>query len=277
MSSIIPESLTSLLATVLARMDDTQEKGALNISRSDVVLVADMFDSDASLARISNDVGAGQRILGTLIAAMKNVPGITPTPDEYWTSLASGVSQRSASIRMAVGAVLVREDQVIAVGTNEVPLPGGVFNWPDDGVANDRRDFRLRKPGEPTRRERALSELARENGLDSLAEGPMMRQLLALMDVETTVHAEAAAIFAAAQMGTSTLHSTMYVTHRPCYRCVRLLTAAGVKRVVYDRETVSHLGSDLAEQLGTGLAVERFLGIHWERVRALKWLESIKE
>lgn len=48
-----------------------------------------------------------------------------------------------------------------------------------------------------------------------------------------TIHAETNAIANAARAGTSTMGGTAYVTHTPCWNCVKNLVAAGVKRIVY--------------------------------------------
>lgn len=46
-----------------------------------------------------------------------------------------------------------------------------------------------------------------------------------------TVHAEVAALAAAAQQGFQVSDATAYVTHEPCDRCMAALTMAGVERV----------------------------------------------
>jgi dCMP deaminase len=48
-----------------------------------------------------------------------------------------------------------------------------------------------------------------------------------------TIHAEANAIAQAAANGTRLRNSTLYVTASPCWLCFKMLSNAGVKRVVY--------------------------------------------
>jgi len=48
-----------------------------------------------------------------------------------------------------------------------------------------------------------------------------------------TIHAEANAIAQAAANGTRLQNSTLYVTASPCWLCFKMLSNAGVKRVVY--------------------------------------------
>lgn len=48
-----------------------------------------------------------------------------------------------------------------------------------------------------------------------------------------TIHAEANAIAQAAANGVRLMNSTLYTTASPCWPCFKLLSNAGVKRVVY--------------------------------------------
>ncbi|MDP8238051.1 MAG: deaminase [Candidatus Hatepunaea meridiana] len=51
-----------------------------------------------------------------------------------------------------------------------------------------------------------------------------------------TEHAERNAVANAARAGVSTLGSTAYVTHSPCWDCIKHLAAAGVKEIIYSEE-----------------------------------------
>jgi len=51
-----------------------------------------------------------------------------------------------------------------------------------------------------------------------------------------TEHAERNAVANAARAGVSTMDATAYVTHTPCWDCIKHLAAAGVKRIVYRME-----------------------------------------
>ncbi|OHE73596.1 MAG: dCMP deaminase [Verrucomicrobia bacterium GWC2_42_7] len=48
-----------------------------------------------------------------------------------------------------------------------------------------------------------------------------------------TVHAEQNAISDAARRGVSVEGATVYVTHFPCVNCVKILIAAGIKKIKY--------------------------------------------
>lgn len=51
-----------------------------------------------------------------------------------------------------------------------------------------------------------------------------------------TAHAETNAIANAARAGVSTMNSIAYITHTPCWSCIKHLIAAGVKRIIYADE-----------------------------------------
>lgn len=51
-----------------------------------------------------------------------------------------------------------------------------------------------------------------------------------------TAHAETNAVANAARAGVSTINSTAYVTHTPCWNCIKNLVAAGVTRIVFGTE-----------------------------------------
>lgn len=46
-------------------------------------------------------------------------------------------------------------------------------------------------------------------------------------------HAEQNALVQAAKLGVSVEDATIYVTHRPCTICTKLIINAGIKRIVY--------------------------------------------
>lgn len=68
-----------------------------------------------------------------------------------------------------------------------------------------------------------------------------------------TLHAEAAAISFSARAGVPLEDSAMYITHRPCRECAKLIINAGISEVVYE----SRYGTDEGEQvlLNAGVAV----------------------
>lgn len=64
----------------------------------------------------------------------------------------------------------------------------------------------------------------------------------------TAAHAEENCVAFAARYGVSTLGSTLYCTHQPCYRCSRILVNAGVSEVVFQLDYRDSSGIDLLKQ-----------------------------
>jgi dCMP deaminase len=50
---------------------------------------------------------------------------------------------------------------------------------------------------------------------------------------QATVHSEHNSVSDCAKRGVSTINSTAYVTHFPCLNCFKLLSAAGVSKIMY--------------------------------------------
>jgi dCMP deaminase len=128
-------------------------------------------------------------------------PSALPARDDYYMALAFTAARRANCRGRKVGAVLVKEDRVIATGYNGTPE--GVTNCLDGGClrCNDRESF---------------------------AAGTHY-------DLCICVHAEANALLTAGRYGASTDATTVYTTDQPCFACSKQLIQAGVVKVFYAR------------------------------------------
>jgi len=120
-----------------------------------------------------------------------------PTHDEYFMEIANVVAKRSTCLRIHVGAVIVKDGQILSTGYNGAPH--GFEHCLDIGCIREKENV-----AHGTRH-----ELCR------------------------AVHAEQNAIIQAALHGVSVQGSTMYVTHQPCLNCAKMIINAGIVRVVY--------------------------------------------
>ena len=120
-----------------------------------------------------------------------------PTIDEYFLEIAFVVAKRSTCLRNNVGAVIVRNQQIISTGYNGVPR--GMEHCLDIGCIRIRENI-----PSGTRHE-----------------------------VCRATHSEQNAIIQAALHGITTEGATLYCTHQPCILCTKMLINAGIKRVVY--------------------------------------------
>ncbi len=217
------------VATYLLNRDsyetDTGQRVRDTFYLADVFLSADLDDP------LENQL---ERFLKLLFGSVE----ITPTKDEYGMFAAHAAATRSAALARQVGAAVATPDgEIVALGCNEVPKPGGGL------VFEDSEWTELRDLNRPTRRdtgqetkEDLLREILTGWGLEDSTD---RRQLLKgarvfdLIEFYREVHAEAAALLDAARRGVSVRGCTIYVTTFPCHDCAKHILAAGISRIVY--------------------------------------------
>ena len=132
----------------------------------------------------------------------------------YFAEIADVVSSRSTCLRNQVGAVIVKESQILSTGYNGAPK--GLSHCDEVGCI---REIMKVKPGE-------RHELCR--GL----------------------HAEQNAVVQAAYHGVSVRDASIYCTTRPCSICTKMLINAGIVEIVYVDEYQDDLAAQLAKEAG---------------------------
>lgn len=120
-----------------------------------------------------------------------------PSWDKYFMHITEDVSSRATCVKRQVGALIVKDNQILATGYNGAPK----------GFSHCTEKTCLRKKLNVPSGER--HELCR--GL----------------------HAEQNAIIQAAVHGVKIEGSTLYCTYQPCVICAKMMINAGVKRLVY--------------------------------------------
>ena len=131
---------------------------------------------------------------------MKILEEQRPTWDEYFLMIAKLAATRSTCLAFPVGAVIVKDKQVLATGYNG--SPSGSVHCTAQGFC--------------------YSQLSSCNSSSSLP--------------SRAVHAEANAIAQAARHGITTDGSVVYITLEPCISCLKLIISAGIKKVFYETE-----------------------------------------
>jgi deoxycytidylate deaminase len=209
-------------------------------------------------------------------------PYITPTQQEHAMFMAYAASLRSAQLGRQVGAAITSEDgDILGVGTNDVPKPGGGLYWPGQP---DNRDHILKKDSNDEQRDKIVQRLLdgvevldrkrnkaieaaiRANstvisGVDALLKNVQealsgtdllsdalkssFRAKLDITEYGRAVHAEMDALLSCARSGVSPVGALFYVTTFPCHNCTRHIIAAGIKRVYY----IEPYGKSRAEEL----------------------------
>jgi deoxycytidylate deaminase len=165
-------------------------------------------------------------------------PFITPTQKEHAMFLAYASSLRSGQLGRQVGAAISsRAGDILSVGCNDVPKPGGGLYWPDAG---DRRDHVLGYDTNDRQRDRIVDLLVKGLPQDAIKDKDKesdlrkaLRDILDITEYGRAVHAEMDALLTCARSGVSPVGAILYTTTFPCHNCTRHIIAAGIQRVIY--------------------------------------------
>lgn len=244
----------------------------------------------------SRDDGKGlsERTVNRLFEQIFSSRNHTPTVHETAMAFAYAEANGSGNLARRVGAaILDAESEIIAVGFNDVPAPGGGLYPVYELTTGDILDYRDHR-FTPSAIQEGLEE---QYGYDAndlvkfqlfddlirvlkdsnlLAEDVSTEVLLAsdianagslrraklfdIIEYGRSVHAEMAALMSALRRGVSVVGSSLYVTTFPCHECARHIIAAGIDRVIYlepyPKSRVRGLHSD-AIRLGQRTEEER--------------------
>lgn len=121
-----------------------------------------------------------------------------PSWDQYFIEITHLVATRSSCLRRQVGAVLVKQNNILATGYNGVPT--GITHCGETGCLREQLNV---PSGE-------RHELCR--GL----------------------HAEQNAIIQAARHGVNIDGATLYCTTMPCIICTKMIINAGIVKIIYE-------------------------------------------
>jgi dCMP deaminase len=142
-----------------------------------------------------------------------------PSWDQYFMTITREVAERSTCTRAKVGAVIVRDKNILATGYNG--SPAGLPHCLDVGCLV----YRSTTPaGE-----------VEENCF-------------------RTIHAEINAIAQAAKNGHAIRDADIYLTHTPCIHCFKVLVNTGITRIVYERPYKLHTIDELLRFTEVSLA-----------------------
>ena len=133
-----------------------------------------------------------------------------PTWDQYFMTITRQVAERSTCTRAKVGAVIVRDKNILATGYNG--SPAGLPHCYDAGCLV----YRSTTPA---------GELE-ENCF-------------------RTIHAEINAITQAAKNGAAIRGADIYITHTPCTHCFKVLINTGIRRIFYEKAYKLHTLEEL--------------------------------
>ncbi len=142
-----------------------------------------------------------------------------PSWDEYFLSIAKLVATRSTCLRRNVGAVVVKNKQVLATGYNGAP--SGIVHCEEVGCMRE------------------------ELGIPSGERHELCRAL----------HAEQNAFLQAARHGISLDRGTLYITTQPCSICAKMIINVGIKKVVIEGSYPDEMAINFLNEAGVELAI----------------------
>ncbi|HPX66552.1 MAG TPA: cytidine/deoxycytidylate deaminase family protein [Candidatus Syntrophosphaera sp.] len=140
-----------------------------------------------------------------------------PSWQQYFMQMAILASSRSTCLRRQVGAVLVKENQILSTGYNGSPK--GVRHCSETGC------------------------LRLQNKVPSGQQHELCRGL----------HAEQNAIIQAGLNGSSARGATLYCTHQPCSICARMIINAEIVTVYISNTYPDALAEQLLAEAGVEL------------------------
>lgn len=126
-------------------------------------------------------------------------PSARPSWKTYFIRLTQMVATRSTCLRRQVGAIIVRENRILATGYNGAPSFVAHCHELPEGC------------------------LREANKIPSGQRQELCRGL----------HAEQNAILQAAAFGVSLKGSELFCTHQPCITCAKMLINAGIEKVYF--------------------------------------------
>jgi len=137
---------------------------------------------------------------------------------DYYMKIAEITAGLSYAKRLKVGAVIVKDNKILATGYNGMPS-----GW--ENVCEVEHEVYV---GDPTKTVKTLQ----------------------LKTKPEVLHAETNAIAKVAQSTESSAGSTLFSTHAPCIECAKLIYQSGISSVYYKHEYRSDLGTKFLQLSG---------------------------
>lgn len=134
----------------------------------------------------------------------------------FYLDLAHRVAKQSYANRTQVGAVIVKDNNILSFGYNGTP--SGFDNSCEEIINVTITDEHEAQPNTVTK--------------------------------PSVIHAEINAVCKCAKTGISTMGATMYLTHSPCIECAKVIIQSGISSVIYAGEYRLKEGIELLIEAG---------------------------
>lgn len=153
---------------------------------------------------------------------------------KYYMNLAELTAELSQAVRLKVGSVIVRDNQILATGYNGTPS-GWDNTCESVEECHDVRDTYF---------------------ADDWRYEPETRKYTRLKTRPEVIHSESNAILKVARSTESSVNATMFCTHAPCIDCAKLIYQSGINTLYYRNTYRSDSGIDFL--LKSGVNVQRY-------------------
>ena len=230
--SIEPEKAKQLIER------DADETESYGQHTRDTFHLADFF------VHLDHDIDKFKKSIWRILDLMFGNPYITPNFDEYAMFMAFTSALRSADLSRQIGAVIARENEIIATGANDCPKAGGGLYWP---VYNEHsneymdilggRDHTRKEDSNKMEQQKMIDDILKH--LPESVDKTAIKNTLSksrirdLTEFGRVVHAEMEALLFCARNTVSARNATLYTTTFPCHNCAKHIISAGITRVVY--------------------------------------------
>ena len=149
----------------------------------------------------------------------------------------------SPAVRLKVGAIIVKDDRIISIGYNGMPV-----GW--DNECEYKEYMNAAKAGFLTDEQKE-----QQFPFEEYSEDVGANRRYRLVTKDEVLHAESNAIAKLAKSNDSGLGATLFVTHSPCIHCAKLIHQSGINRVFYSETYRDDKGLTFLEK--SGIIVEQ--------------------
>jgi len=225
------------IAKKLIERDEDEVEGHGQHTR-DTFHLADFF------VHLNSDHDQLKKSLWRILDLIFCHPYITPNFDEYAMFMAFASALRSADLSRQIGAVIGRNNEIIATGANDCPKAGGGLYWSEYNKTNHEyvdaqrgRDYMRGEDSNKIEQKNMIAQILED--LDASIDKEKVERALwrsrirDITEYGRPVHAEMEALLFCARNTVDTRQATVYTTTFPCHNCAKHIIAAGIKRVVY--------------------------------------------
>jgi len=150
---------------------------------------------------------------------VEKTKSVRPSWDEYFLNICRLVATRSTCLRRRVGAVVVKNKQILATGYNGAPT--GIIHCDKVGCLRE-------KLGVPSGQRHELCR---------------------------ALHAEQNAFLQAARHGVPLEGATLYITTQPCSICAKMIINVGIKKIVIEGAYPDEFALDFIREAGIEMVV----------------------